>query len=112
MSHPIAVKTLLSATARELCELHHIAEGLQSVITTSEAPMDDALKTIQQLDYLTQSLEALSEFWLKTETAIPSELSINCDATLNEVRLKDLAASLAGTQLYTTKPDQGVLEEF
>lgn len=113
MTHPIALKTLLKATSQELIDLQHIAEGLQSVVSTGNAPSNETLQLIQKLDYLTQSLGALSEFWMTTENNLSNDWVVDCDDAIQAVRLKDLAASLSGqANLINDNSDQGVLEEF
>ncbi len=114
MSTPTPLHRLLRATASELQDLQHIAESLQNVVVTSKVQSNESLQTLQRLDYLTQSLEALSEFWLKSEKTTPRNWSLDCDKAIADIKLKDLAITFKGEEDPTINScsEKGVLEEF
>lgn len=110
MTSHIPLSTLVEATADELSSLRHQAEGVQAILTLTGEISDEAVIALQRLDYLTQSLEALSEFWAKTHQHIPQDLTLRCAPALNDIKLDELAKRLKGEAINVS--DEGVLEEF
>jgi len=71
--------------------------------------------SLQRLDYLTQSLEALSSIWEKLTDEIPEEWAVDNEAAIDSIGLKDLAAKLKGVmtpQAQVSSETSGSLEEF
>jgi hypothetical protein len=114
MAQSVSINTLLNATVSELSDLKKISEDLQEAISLSAPATNGSLQTMQRLDYLTQSLEALSEFWSQTKSSVEDNWEINCGDALQSIPLKDLASALRGDTVLKFEPriENGVLEEF
>lgn len=114
MAQSVSINTLLNATVSELSDLKKISEDLQEAISLSAPATNGSLQTMQRLDYLTQSLDALSEFWAQTQSSVKDNWEINCGDAIQNIPLKDLASALRGESALTLehKTENGVLEEF
>ena len=106
---------MIDATAHELRSLMSDAQTLQNTLSPQRELTPENLASLQKLDYLTQSLDALSSIWLKLKDDIPDEISIGSEDTIDKIGLKDLAAKLKGVvapSMAACKVNSGELEEF
>jgi len=111
----IALKTMVGATAEELHILMSDAERLQDSFAPQGDLSPETMSSLQRLDYLTQSLDALSNIWMKLMEDIPEDLSVENMAVIDDIGLKDLAAKLKGIaapMISTSLASSGELEEF
>jgi len=111
----IALKTMIDATAQELLVLTTDAETLQEAFIPKGELTQETMASLQRLDYLTQSLEALSSIWEKLTDEIPEEWAVDNEAAIDSIGLKDLAAKLKGVmtpQAQVSSETSGSLEEF
>ena len=98
----INYKTAVLATREELRLLHSHSEGVQDAL--SELIAGGGLnnlayvKQLQSLDYLTQSLSALTEFWGDLAVQTPEDWGLTLSAEMAAITLKDLSDKLSGTE--------------
>ena len=112
-------RTLASATSEELVKLQRKSESVQNAL--SELIADGGIghskyiTDLQSLDYLTQSLTALSEFWEGLALGTPEDWSLNTQELANKVKLKSLSDRLCGVKersLNLTEIETGSCDLF
>ena len=99
-SKDLVVKSLAVATGKELKDLSIIALKIQDTVAELIAakmltPNNDINK-IQDLDYLTQSLVAMAEFWGNLANDTPDHWQYSNHNAIDKVPLKSLANRLCG----------------
>ncbi|MEP6342585.1 MAG: hypothetical protein ABJ275_04655 [Maricaulaceae bacterium] len=99
-STDLVVKSVAAATCKELQDLSVIALNLQDTIANllngqSITTNSDVAK-IQDLDYLTQSLDAMSNFWADLAKDTPIDWQYSNQNAISTIPLKGLASRLAG----------------
>lgn len=94
----LSLRTMLSATSEELSELASKSATLELRLSNLVNKMVDtsAIADLQDLDYLSQSLEALSTLWATLAKDTPDSWKFSNSQATDGVLLRDLAAKLKG----------------
>ena len=111
-SKDLVVKSIAVATGKELQDLSIIALKIQDAVAELMAAKrltpNNEITKIQDLDYLTQSLVAMAEFWGNLANDTPDHWQYSNHNAIDKVRLKSLANRLGGfdetdhnTMMYT-----------
>jgi len=95
MQKPFAVSDIMSAASTELEMLCKKMETLQGLIDPSKTAVFDT-HGLQDLDYITQSLEALSDFFEGLANDTPNTWSYDALPAADRVKLRDVADRLRG----------------
>jgi len=94
------LRIIASATAEELRRLNETAHALQTtlnrLISRESGLSSETITDIQSLDYLTQSLKALSLFWAEMSLQAPDRLKIGSDEAARNITLRELSDRLRG----------------
>jgi len=91
-----ALPKIMSCASEELRALHTKMETLQGLIDPTEAKGFDAHQSLQDLDYVTQSLEALSDFFDGLSADTPESWGFDSLPAADRVKLRDIADRLRG----------------
>jgi len=117
MTKTLRVNSLVRATALELRKLKTLSLELQSELESEIGKSDltsEAMKTIQSLDYLSQSLTALSNVWSDISNQNLTEFNVEFPKSLETVSLRELKESLEGTSSGSSDNtnDEGLCQIF
>ncbi len=111
----IPLPTLLSRLAEELGVLGGLAEDLQATIgelARSAATDAGSLRDVQQIDLISQRLQALSVFTDTIGEGLSGGWRVDASKALAAVPLSALAARLAGEEPVLSERDSGELDFF
>lgn len=104
---PMSVQVLLRNSAQEMDRLARLAGALDDALgeLSTEAALAGELETLQSVDVLRQSLEAMGGFIGALSEEVDGGIRVDPAAAADRIKLRDLRAACLARPVATKSPE-------